>query len=423
MLSRMHARKPHTLKDILCVCFVFAFFTMQQNQWIQVSDLFVFVIPLVYAYSISRDKWYVPIFWTIVLTTFFSAIASLCLHVFSSLKVYFPQGFSESTWYQVVLSVVANAVLFLVLYLVSKLKKNYSTPNWAVLTLFLLTNVVIFCVEEALYTMQIHMTNAQETFGAGFVIAYIGLIMCTVFFILLFHVMSKTMDNEKYYRIQAETLKKDAQYQQEIKNMYMSMCAMRHDFKHHFDTLSEMVHQGKNTEAKQYLDAYKKSVEETERFVTGFSALDALLTTKSLSMKQQDIHFKCSKYPLDYLPMQDSEFCSVLGNALDNAMEGVQRVTDKKIKRNVTLSFSLSWDMLYIYCSNPCNETTISLNEKEQTFKSSKQDHLQPHALGTMNIQKKVSKVGGTVLFSVKEGVFLIKIGIPALNAREGAVR
>ena len=53
------------------------------------------------------------------------------------------------------------------------------------------------------------------------------------------------------------------------------------------------------------------------------------------------------------------DFCTIVGNLLDNAIEGVGRIKPAPASPSIRLAFSRSWDMFYIYCENPCDTWVI----------------------------------------------------------------
>ena len=135
---------------------------------------------------------------------------------------------------------------------------------------------------------------------------------------------------------------------------------------------------------------------------------------------QPDIYVKGGDYSLDRLPISEPDFCALIGNLLDNAIEGAMRVTNAKDSLTVHLSFSRSWDMFYIYCANPCNAHTI--RRHKSVWRSSKRPDGadEPHALGISNMERIAREAAGRCVFSVSEGMFMAKIVLPYSMAERG---
>lgn len=152
--------------------------------------------------------------------------------------------------------------------------------------------------------------------------------------------------------------------------------------------------------------------------VTGSPEVDALLTAKRRTMHEKGIEFKLTPYPLASLPIATSDFCAILGNLLDNAIEGIQRITEPPAKPLIHLAFSRSWDMFYVYCTNPCEPSTLV--QKKGLFLTSKMKS-EPglHGIGLHSIEAIAERAEGRVEFYTEENEFHAKVVLPFLNERK----
>ena len=99
----------------------------------------------------------------------------------------------------------------------------------------------------------------------------------------------------------------------------------------------------------------------------------------------------------------------LLGNLLDNAIEGVMRVPASETNRSIRLSISKIWEMYFISCSNSADIHTIKKNG--DTFVSSKPQP-EVHGFGTENMKQIVETAGGTIEFIVEANRFTVEIMI-----------
>ena len=99
----------------------------------------------------------------------------------------------------------------------------------------------------------------------------------------------------------------------------------------------------------------------------------------------------------------------LLGNLLDNAIEGVMRVPASETNRSIRLSISKIWEMYFISCSNSADIHTIKKNG--DTFVSSKPQP-EDHGFGTENMKQIVETAGGTIEFIVEANRFTVEIMI-----------
>ena len=411
MKGRLHISRRHRLHDALCILAVTLYLSAYLFSPVPFADTFVFLIPLVYALITADDPWYVSAFWSAVLCVLFVAVISLSIHVFMAVPKFSYTDMMDATVRRLILVLSTNGVLALVVYAISKLKKDYTAPNWPVLFIFLAVIATLFVVAESLYALQIRIAQTEST--ASFFISYIGLLLCVMLVILLFQIMSKGLERENRHRAEIKALLQAKQYQRELERMYNSLRIERHDFKQHRQAMEQLLRRGDPEEAEIYLSSYRQSLNPDEAFLTGSAVVDALLYAKSLTMKRHGLGFDYSPYSLDRLPIGEPDFCVLLGNLLDNAIEGALRLAPADSPLQISLSFSRSWEMFYIYCSNPCNEQTIHRNKG--VWRSSKEAEGVPglHAIGIRSMEHIVDRAEGRCSFVVDSGMFKAAIALP----------
>ena len=119
--------------------------------------------------------------------------------------------------------------------------------------------------------------------------------------------------------------------QGELEGLYAQILEMQHDFKHQIQVVESMLEQGECAESRQYLEQFRAH-QPRAAALTGNLAVDALLTAKRSILQEKGIAFSFQAYPLQGCPLDDVELCTVLGNLLDNAMEGVGRLRPEQIR-------------------------------------------------------------------------------------------
>lgn len=417
MKGRLHITRRHAIPDVICVLTAALLISLYLFIPLSIPDTIVFLIPFVYALLISDDKWYVCAFWTSVLALLFLSIISLSLYVFTTLLLIPYEKIMQRGMERLVFVVVTNLLLTAMVFAMSRLKKDYSSPYWPACSCFLPLIHLYIVVEEALFKLQIDKGNIHD--ASALFWAYVVLGVCTILVVLLFHIMSLSIERENRYRAEANAVKQARQFQAELERLYSSLRTQNHDFKHHYETLKEMVRQGGSEEARAYLASYQLSAAKDDLFLTGSTAVDSLVLAKSLTMKKNGIAFRYSPYSLDQLPIAEPDLCTILGNLLDNAIEGTLRVSPASQTPAIHLSFSRSWEMFYIYCSNPCDERTIKV--RNGVWQSSKEGAgvLELHAIGMRSIEHIVRSAQGFCSFTVVDGSFSVKIVLP-YGAAEG---
>lgn len=238
------------------------------------------------------------------------------------------------------------------------------------------------------------------------------MLLCIAFSILLFHKIAQDAERENHYKLEVSTMAHSQQHLCELKRMYADLQTQRHDFKQHCQVLEEMIALGGNEKAASYLKEYKEQQADQAIFLTGCIAVDALLTAKSLTMRKHGLTFTYTAYPLTELPVSEVDFCSIVGNLLDNAIEGTLRIKVSKASFRSILRFP-RWDMFYIFCTN--SATLIRFTKRRTAgFPPKKKRAFQAlHAIGIRNITKIAQTAEGRCSFSVESNIFHAKVVLP----------
>ena len=200
-------------------------------------------------------------------------------------------------------------------------------------------------------------------------------------------------------------------HQQAIKDMYSDMISKQHDFKHHLQALEQLLLNEDINTARSFFCQYRSEVINSKQFSTGNIAVDALLTAKQLSCSNLGITFELINSPLSDLPLSEVDFCAIIGNLLDNAIEGVSRIDDSVVEKRITLTLNRVWDMFTIHCENPLQISTIK--RRNNFFISSKDPTNQIHGYGIPNIIKITKGIDGFCSFNINDNMFSAIVTLP----------
>ena len=179
-----------------------------------------------------------------------------------------------------------------------------------------------------------------------------------------------------------------------------------HDLKHQVQALRMM---GNDDVREKYLKELEQSVQIYDAMVkTGNEALDTLLTEKSLYCEAHGIKISCVVDGKSLAFLDPVDLYAILGNALDNAVEGVSGFSDKT-KRLIDLAVYTRNQFLAITVSNPVEGELQFLGGLPVTTKKDRGYH----GFGLRSIRHTVRQYGGHINVSVEHGTFLLKMIIP----------
>lgn len=161
-------------------------------------------------------------------------------------------------------------------------------------------------------------------------------------------------------------------------------------------------------EMEQAVDAYDTTVK------TGNPTLDVLLTEKNQICRSKQIGFTCMADGKGLAYMEPADLYALFGNALENAIEATEQLTDPAQKQIV-----LTVRPVEGFCSvHLQNYTKEPLRLENGLPVTSKQDRLN-HGFGTRSMQLLVEKYGGELTFQQEADVVNIYMLLPSRPAGE----
>ncbi|MBQ9949109.1 MAG: GHKL domain-containing protein [Clostridia bacterium] len=236
---------------------------------------------------------------------------------------------------------------------------------------------------------------------------YMSLAMLSVSVVSLFLSYKIASVNKKYVdeRMVARRHEDELQHYEQMGAMLQALRTNKHDFNLHLRTILGM---SKNSdEICEYVEQLLSEPAQVQmRINTGNVSLDALISEHMMRADTAGISFSSKLFIPERLPMPVTEFCSILGNLLDNALEASKKITDKAYIR---LSVTPENDMLRIYVENSSDGNYKKLHERLLT---TKKDSLE-HGLGLARINFLVRKYGGACHFNPCSDRFEANIFLP----------
>lgn len=178
-----------------------------------------------------------------------------------------------------------------------------------------------------------------------------------------------------------------------------------HDLKHQI----RAIRGASKEEVDKYLAEMEDSIQIYESIVkTGNEVLDTILTEKSLYCRERGITVSCvaDGSQMDFINTID--LYAILGNALDNAIEAVEKFKHEE-KRQIDVLIHRQQNFLVINIINPIKGNLTYEEELPITTKGDKQYH----GFGLRSMRYLVKKYDGFLSVSEEDGCFSLKILIP----------
>ncbi len=195
-------------------------------------------------------------------------------------------------------------------------------------------------------------------------------------------------------------------YSSQLKIMMESQASikkLKHDMKNHMVSIQDMIRSDKKDEFDNYLQTMFNYIRIKNEYVgSGNSEIDSLLNYKLFEAEKlnTEIYLEIN-IPSD-LNIESFDLAIVLGNLLDNALDALEKVSE----RYLYIEMRLEKSMLFITVKNTYNGI---INKSNGTMLSIKKD-IENHGYGLKNIENVVEKYNGNFNISYNDNMFSVNI-------------
>ena len=172
--------------------------------------------------------------------------------------------------------------------------------------------------------------------------------------------------------------------------------ALRHDFRQHIAVLAEFARAGHVDKILEYTEQLTEGARNYVLYCAN-NAVDALASHYDRIAKDRGIKIKWRLELPAVLPIKESDYCSMLGNLVENAVNAVENLEDKNIN---VISLMLSEAILGISIDNPF-EGSLKFNRDGLPLSSRR-----GHGLGLISVSNIVEHYGGSLKIKTGEKIF-----------------
>ena len=183
------------------------------------------------------------------------------------------------------------------------------------------------------------------------------------------------------------------QYMEKAQAHYNDTKALRHDMKNHILIVKGLLERENLERARVYLEEMDTaSARLSFSFHTGSPILDILLENKMALARNKGISVTSAIGPFLPCSIDDMDFCSILSNALDNAIHACEKL-NKNQKKYIHIEACRQENLLLLEISNSCHPKT----------------HFH-YGIGLSNIRRTAEKYAGTIKIHTEGTIFHLNI-------------
>lgn len=355
-------------------------------------------ILIIYIYSLINLKgtFMQKMFWSIFVMLLIMGITIVVLSIEGCIigKGYLNLVIQKDLYRFVGVVIIQIVLFYLTRFMIKRTKKDstYSLKwnEWFVLLIIPVISIFTMSfVSLIIINIEDQLSPMQHIFS---ILSILGILMTNSLVYVLYVNMQKDHAKQLEYSILQQAFKSQEKSVEETKILYQSVRSIRHDLKQHFQVALTMLHSGKINEAVDYMEKYNDTVLDgiSNKVFCDNDVVNYIINSKSKICS--DRHIKIYIYIANEIPeFSDLDLCVLLGNALDNAIEGVSGEGSNEIYlelRNVDNFFMISVKNTIINSVLEDNPNLISTkNEKEV------------HGLGILSMKEVVQKYNGSIEF------------------------
>lgn len=190
-----------------------------------------------------------------------------------------------------------------------------------------------------------------------------------------------------------------------IQKLYNDNEYVLHDFKNHLAVLTSYIKKKEIEKALDYISDISCPVQKIDNIVwTGIEIVDILLNLKAADAVANGVNFNFDIL-IKPCKVSDTDFCTILTNLLDNAIES--SIKDIKSKRFVSFTMKSINKMLEIKIKNNMPVKPKRINNL--TFVTTKENK-KHHGIGLESVKCCINKYGGNIKFDIQKDFFQVTI-------------
>lgn len=304
---------------------------------------------------------------------------------------------------------VTLPLLFLVIRYIAPYVIKLNQENKTILLLFFLLPLCYYILEYAftVYTDLLHT-------GGAVVIDFLDSFLVLLYFILSMLTIEFSSQRNKAERENLLLSTVSSQAKKEIAQLSDSKkqaAIYRHDLKHHMNFIQNCILEDRTDEALSYIQEICSTLQHhTIKTYCDNEAINLILSSYADKAESQDIHISFSVTATDFSNFQVTDLCSLLSNALDNAIHACSKIPYPE-GRYIKLRLYEKNEQLCINLSNSYEEAPVFENDVPAS-------HQIGHGFGVQSIMSVVDKYKGIYGFFAENGEFRFQATLSLLHIR-----
>lgn len=308
---------------------------------------------------------------------------------------------------------LARPLMFGVLYLLlrRRLPEEPVSLSHRLWRLVLGLSAMPFCALAAVVLLTYTKYDSPAAYSQAMNLGMVVLPFVLLTSVMLLRAILVLSDHEKLERSSQLASMREIYYQG-LCHQERQVRTLRHDLRNHLTVIRGRLEQGDTAGALSYLEELSGSaaLRGTQRICDNSTA-NAVLTAKAEALRQSGVEPDFVVSLPENLPLADTDLTALLGNALDNAAEGIQGAAEPRVSVRCKVDKGLF--MLRVE-----NSIGTPVKPDLSTTKADKS----AHGFGLPGMQEIAVRYGGTLSAKTQGKQFELLVCIPVGGHNAGTI-
>ncbi len=247
--------------------------------------------------------------------------------------------------------------------------------------------------------------------GSREVVQFAPSVICTFYLLFVLQYYNEAQKQELAQRerdIIASQLKQAQIELDTMRQMQKGTAIYRHDMRHHLSLINGFAAEGDLYKIKEYLAITEADIDALTpvRYCEN-ETVNLILSSFESRAKKERVALHAEVRLTEDLRINDTELCSLMSNALENAITAAAQLEDEKL-RKVYIQALINGDKLVISTEN----AYVGTIEMEGELPKSKNNDT-GHGFGVKSMASIVERHNGLYSFETEGGVFILRLMLP----------
>lgn len=381
-----------------------------------ISLIIAFIIYFSIAHLIYNGKIHIKAIASIFIVVFSITTELLTAILFSLVFGQHLQYVRDNLLYLFLGSIISKLMLMMIMELVirfgNRKKSQVSLGPWALI-------ISIPVISIYLCVTSVYKPIIENKFNVDSILTCMAILYINLIAFYLFDYIVWQVDENNRYRFRTKQMLMQQEQYKNILVGYDQIRMVRHDMINHLISLDGYLSEGEYDLALKYIGKLSDELDLSKKGVISNNiVVDALVNNRMFKAKRYGIYYDYEIIIPNNLKIDDMDLCVILGNALNNAIEACDRISDYHVKKEIYLNMKYKNAYLLVEMKNSYNITTVK--RMDQKFISSKGfPSRNSIGNGISNMEMTIEKYGGIFEVDLMEKFFNLKIMIPDIKVDE----